>query len=110
MPDWEKRIHILCAIEEDEREKTKMWSGLRFIAKLMVGEGDEPTPEKPVAESVTMSNGRQTTTKKVVDFDHEKKMEKLVEQSKDIMAKAGPILEKMRKEMAQKAAEGKPNG
>jgi len=110
LPEWEKRIHILCAIDEDDRERKRTWEGLEFIAKLLVGGGDEPTKEKPITESSVVNGKTEVRTRKVVDFDHEKRMAQLVEQSKEIMADAGPILEKMRQDMLAKAQATQTNG
>lgn len=103
MPEWEKRIHLLCAIEEDDRERKRTWEGLEFIAKLLVGGGDEPTKEKPIKESSVINGKTEVRTRKVVDFNHEERVAQLAEQSKSIMAEAGPILEKLRQEMQAKA-------
>lgn len=72
---------------------------MEFIAKLLVGTGEEPTKDKPIVESVTRNGRMEVATKKVADFNHEEKVKKLAEQSRLIMEQAGPILEKMRKEM-----------
>jgi len=93
-------------MQDDERDRKATWEGLEFIAKLMVGSGDQPTAEKPVVESVVRNGKMEIATKKVTDFDHEAKVKKMIEQSKAIMDQAGPILEKMRQEMAQKQAGG----
>lgn len=110
MPSWQQRLHLRCAVAQDERERKHTWEGLEFIAKLLVGGGDEPTKEKPVTESVTRSGKTELKTRKVVDFDHEKRKAELVEQSKAIMAEAGPILEKMRQEMLAKQGKSETNG
>lgn len=89
----------MCAIEEDQRVAERQWQGLEFLAKLMVGAGEEPTEEKPIVSQTVRSESRETTVKKVVDFKHEDRVKVLAEQSSQIMAEAGPILERMRQEM-----------
>lgn len=83
---------------------------MEFIAKLLVGTGDEPTKDKPVVESVVRNGKMEIATKKVTDFDHEAKVKKMIEQSKLIMEQAAPFLEKVRKEMALKQDGGPTNG
>lgn len=110
MPSWQQRLHLRCAVAEDERERKHTWEGLKFIARLLVGGGDEPTEEKPVTETISSNGKTEVKTRKVVDFDHDKRMAQLAEQSKAIMAEAGPILEKMRQDMLAKQGKSETNG
>ena len=54
-----------------------------------------------MVSQTSRTESRETTVKKVVDFRHDDRVKELAEQSSQIMAEAGPILEKMRREMAE---------
>ncbi len=100
MARWEQRLHIRCAIEEEKHESEKTRQCLEFMARLLVGAPDEPTKEKPVIETSTMSDRVETRVKKMVDVGYDDRVKKLAEQSMETKRETEAIIEKMRADIA----------
>jgi len=100
MAHWEQRLHIRCAMEEEKHEVDKMRQALEFIARLLVGAPDEPTKDKPVVETSSLSGKVETKVKKMIDVGYDDRVKKLAEQSMETKKETEAIIEKMRADIA----------
>jgi hypothetical protein len=87
---------LACAVSEDRRNQEIVRGALDFIAHILVGTSDEPTPDKPVIETSSMSERSQTKVKKVLDVGYEERMRKLAEESMATRRDMAEAIEKVR--------------
>ena len=105
-------MYIRCAIMEDHREWEKARQVVEAISRIMCGGGsdDDPTPEKPVTETSSMSKtaagSTQVKGKKIVDFDHERRVQELITNGRKVDAEGPVALAKLRKKWAEEAERG----
>ncbi len=105
LPEWEQRMYVRCAIEDERRDNEKLHKSLEFIASIWCGPADDPTTEKPVTTRTYRSGGHDITEKKIVDLDFDDRVKKLRAKSRQIMRETGPLVEKMRAEVKAKMKE-----
>ena len=90
---------------EDEREWEKARQVVEAIAKIMVGGGEEPTPENPVVSSTSLSGSGPVKTevkvKKVLNVDYEQRVKDLTEQKRKVDIDGAAAVERLRKKWAE---------
>jgi hypothetical protein len=102
LPDWERRLYMRCEMYEDQRQAEIHRRSLEFIATIWCGPVDEPTDEKPVVEKTTNTpDGGQVSVKKVLDFEFEKRHEKMLAQSKKLSEETEDLVAKMKAELLE---------
>lgn len=73
-----------------------MRGALDFVARIWIGDGDQPTEENPVVETSAISGKMQTTVKKVLVKDYDEKVEKLRAASIETRNSMSEALEQVR--------------
>ena len=105
-------MYIRCAVMEDHREWEKARQVVEAISRIMVGDGgaDDPTPEKPVVETSSMSRtaagSTKVSVKKIVDFEHERRVQELVANGRKVDAEGPEALARLKKKWAEEAERG----